>query len=165
MLESSPADHVAARREERLVRVGAAFETDPQSAELMQPAQRPFDDPAVLAQSAAVFGVAMGNHRGNPTRPQGHPMIVRVVCPIGVEQFRVASGTPRLTADRRNRIDEGNQLCDVMTVGRPRNRVPTAAESARPAPRARPTQAPSRWSPPGCNLSHPATRRSLATRS
>lgn len=78
--------------------VGTTLEADPQSAELIKPAQRPFDDPAALAQSAAVFGVSVENGRGNAQDSQSHAMIVRVIRPIRVQQFR-PGGPPPLDMD------------------------------------------------------------------
>jgi len=78
------------------VDVGTTLEADPQSAELIKPAQRPFDDPAALAQSAAVFGVSAGNGRGNPQDPQSHAMIVRVIRPIRVQQVRPGGPPPEV---------------------------------------------------------------------
>ena len=45
------ADDRAAEAEEREVEGVVAFPADPQPSELVEPGERPFHDPAVLAQS------------------------------------------------------------------------------------------------------------------
>lgn len=48
------ADHSTTENEKGLMEVGAAFVADAQAAELMQPTERAFNDPAGLTQAAAV---------------------------------------------------------------------------------------------------------------
>jgi hypothetical protein len=43
--------------------VGSFLITDAQSAKLIEPSERPFHDPTPLAQSASMFGLALGKPR------------------------------------------------------------------------------------------------------
>lgn len=52
-------DHDTSDFQERLMNVGTALVPSPQSAELMQPTDRPLHNPAKYAQAAAVLTVAM----------------------------------------------------------------------------------------------------------
>src|SRR5262245_35344860 len=63
--QESIADADTPQREERLMDVGPSFVADAQSAELMQPAQRPLHDPAVDSQSAAVRCVSFCQKRSD----------------------------------------------------------------------------------------------------
>jgi hypothetical protein len=58
-------DDGVTEREEGLVDVGAAFVTNAQAAELVQPTQRAFDHPASFTQTTAVRGAATGQLVGD----------------------------------------------------------------------------------------------------
>jgi hypothetical protein len=47
--------------------------TDAQSTKLIEPSERPLDDPATSAQSAAMFGVALRKKRGDASVTQTLP--------------------------------------------------------------------------------------------
>ncbi len=117
MFQSSPTDHPACEIDERLVNVGAAFVAGTQAPELMKPAQGPLHDPTSFAQAAAMLRIATGNLRGDPAGPQLHAMTVRIVRTIGVQQRRASAWAPGFAFDRRDGVDEWNQLRDVMAVG------------------------------------------------
>ena len=70
------ANEDAAEFEQCFVYVTAALVADAQTAVLVKPTVRAFHDPAMNAQAAAVPGVAMGDLRGDASRPQGHAMLV-----------------------------------------------------------------------------------------
>lgn len=42
--------------------VCTALETNTETTEVMQPGMRAFDDPAIFAKAAAMFGTALGDH-------------------------------------------------------------------------------------------------------
>ncbi|KML43387.1 hypothetical protein VL15_37525, partial [Burkholderia cepacia] len=43
--------------------VGTALETNGETTEVVQPGIRAFNDPAIFAKAAAMFGTALGDHR------------------------------------------------------------------------------------------------------
>lgn len=49
---------------------------------------RAFDHPTILAESATVFGPALGNHRLDTAISQCLPMSLRVVAAIGIDHAR-----------------------------------------------------------------------------
>jgi hypothetical protein len=104
-LKESETDQDAPEREECFVDVWSSFKADPQTAELMKPAIRSFDDPAKHAQAAAVFRVAFGEHGSNTATPQSHAMGFGIVRAIALNTL----GTPPLStfaADLGNRIHQ-----------------------------------------------------------
>lgn len=66
-LQGVPADQAAAEFEERAVNISAALETNTEAAEVMEPGVRTFNDSAILAKTAAMFGTALGDHRLDTT--------------------------------------------------------------------------------------------------
>lgn len=82
--------------------VDSALPAQVQPAELMQPAQAPLDDPARLAELAAVLGVAMRQHRGDPTPAQLAPMGPGIVRAIALHAVRSTPRESRLTGDGRD---------------------------------------------------------------
>ncbi len=96
--------------------VGATFVADTQATILMQPTQRPFDDPPEYPQSAAVFGTALGQHRRDTASTQFLAMRFRMVSPITLNPLRPMTRSAGLPADRRDRIDQRQQLGHVVTI-------------------------------------------------
>jgi hypothetical protein len=68
--QEAPADQSAPQGQERLVSVCPLFVAHPQSPELIQPSEGPFDHPAPSPQSAAVFGVALRKKRDDASVTQ-----------------------------------------------------------------------------------------------
>lgn len=116
-MEPSPAHHRTTERHERLVDVVTLVETSSQAAELMQQGDRLFNHISKDAQTAAMFLPPTGNRRGDAASRQSHSMRIRVVSPIGHHFLRLAQRRADFAGDRRNRIDQRNQLRHVMTIG------------------------------------------------
>lgn len=96
---------------------GEALESDAQSAKVVQPSNAAFDDPARLAQSAAVGFSATGNLSMDTEGVERPAMFVMIVAAIALDDDRLAQQSPLLTSDRRNGLDQRQQLGDVVTVG------------------------------------------------
>ena len=88
-----------------------------QSAHLMKPADRAFDNPAINSQPASMFGISLRQHRFDSPLPQLVAMRLRVVRPIALHSLRSPTRSTRLAAHRRNGFDERQQLRDVVGVG------------------------------------------------
>ncbi len=88
-----------------------------QTSELMQPGDGALNDPARDAQAAAVLGVATSNERIDAASSQGISMRLRVVATISLHEIGLATRTTRLASDRGNRIDQWQQLRNVVAVG------------------------------------------------
>ena len=98
--------------------VGAALPAQTKTAELVQPAQAPLHDPARLAESAAVLGSTMCQHRADSAPTQLPSMGLRIVRPVALYPVRPAARASGLPADGRHLIHQRQQLSHVVTVRR-----------------------------------------------
>lgn len=96
--------------------VGTAFETNTEATEVMQPSMRAFNDPAIFSKAAAVFGTTLGNHRFDTTIAQRFSMSLGVVSAVGVDHTRSLQWVAAQSANRWNRVDQRQQLRDVVDV-------------------------------------------------
>jgi hypothetical protein len=62
--------------------VGSFLITDSQPPKLIQPGERPLDDPTPSAQSAAMLGVAHGKPRYDAAGTQTSPDCLRVITTV-----------------------------------------------------------------------------------
>jgi hypothetical protein len=62
--------------------VGTLLIANAQSTKLIQPSKGPFHHPATSPQSAAVFGVALGEPRNNVSGTQTLPDCLRVITAV-----------------------------------------------------------------------------------
>src|SRR5487761_2631379 len=117
MLKLTPTDQGVTDFEECFVNAGQPFVSDSEPAKPMQPCDGSFDDPAGFSQAAAVFGSASRNLRLDAWRLESRSMRVRIVAAISLDEVRFALRTPRLARDRGNRLDQRQQLGDIVAVG------------------------------------------------
>ena len=96
--------------------VTAAVVAHEQSFELVEPGEGSLDDPAMAAKPGAVLCLAAGDLRLNAALPELAPANVIVVAAIGAEAIGPSPWTPDLAPDRRDAIDEADQLGAVMAV-------------------------------------------------
>ena len=99
-----------------MVDLGAAFVADEQPLELVQVREGALDDPAVAAKAGAVLGLSARDQRLDAALADEAPVFVVVVAAVG--DHRVGS-TPRSatqTRDRRDRVEQRDQLGDVVAV-------------------------------------------------
>jgi hypothetical protein len=115
VLEEPETDQDAAQCKECFVDVWSSFKADPQTAELMKPTVRAFDNPAKHAQAAAVFGIAFRKHRSNTASPQSLAMGFGIVRSITLNTFG-ASPLSTFAANVRDRIHQRDQLRYVVSV-------------------------------------------------
>ena len=95
----------------------SSFVANAQSAELMKPGDAALDDPARLAQAAAMGRAAFGEFGADATLLQGISMRLRVVTAITLHAFRLLQRSAGLTRQMRDRLDQRQQLRDVVAVG------------------------------------------------
>ncbi len=118
-------DEAAGEFEERLVDVGSPFPADAQAPEAVQPRETPLHNPAVGAQSGAVQGAAAGD--GGRDAAGVVAVDVVAVPAVGEERVRLPARMPDPAADRRDRIEQGQELGDVVAIvagQQDRERVP-----------------------------------------
>src|SRR5258705_2131548 len=105
------------RHEERLVNTGSTFVAQVEATEPMQPGQRAFDDPPRTTEPTAMGLAALAELAVDPAALQRVAMRLRVVAPIALNQVRLADRTTGTSAQRRDRVDQRQQLSDVVAVG------------------------------------------------
>jgi hypothetical protein len=98
------------------VDVGSAFPTDPQAPEAMQPRKASFDHPAVRAQSGAMACSAAGNGRHDAAVADLVAVDVVAVAAIGEQRVGFAARSSDTAADGGDRVEQGQQLGDVVAV-------------------------------------------------
>ena len=82
----------------------------------MQQRDRSFHDPAVHAQAGAVPGATPGEVRGDLEPADLVPVDLVVIAAVGVQVLGAAQWLATLTADRRDGLDQRDQLGDVVAV-------------------------------------------------
>ena len=96
--------------------VRTSLETNTEATEVMQPSMRAFHDPAIFAKATAMFGTAPGDHRFNTAIAQRSSMSLGVVSSIGVDHTRSLQRVASQSANRRNRVNQRQQLRDIVDV-------------------------------------------------
>lgn len=89
---------------------------DAKSFELVQPGEGALDHPADLAESRAVGDAASGDQGFDAAFPQQAAVLVEVVAPVGIQPPRLAAGASPQTPDRGDRVQQWQELRDVMSV-------------------------------------------------
>ena len=96
--------------------MSAAFVADAEAAVLMQPGDRPFDDPAAAAEPGSVRSLRPGDLRLDVPAAQLAPCVARVVGAVAVQLARAVGWSTATAAHRRDRVHECDQLGDVVAV-------------------------------------------------
>ena len=100
-----------------MVDVSPAFESHPEAAELMEPAQGPLHHPPVRPKAAAMGFTALGQHRHDVQPPQCLAQWTRVVGSVTEELLGPLSWSTPLTFQWRYRLDKRHGLGHIMHVG------------------------------------------------
>lgn len=93
--------------------IGAMLKTDAGTSEVMQSGMRARNDPANLYEAAAVRFPEPGDTGWNAVFVQDASVIVTT---IRVDASGTAQWSSANTFERRNRLDQGSQLRDIVTV-------------------------------------------------
>jgi hypothetical protein len=110
------ADQRAGQLEQAEVDVAPALVAGAQSLEGVQPGEAALDDPAVATQPGAVCDAAASDPRRDAAGAQLAAVDVVVVAAVG-EQLPWAPAGPAASApDRRNGVDQRDELGDVVAV-------------------------------------------------
>ena len=101
---------------------GPTFVAHVKTAKSVKPGQRALHDPARAAQAAAVRRPALGELGVDPASMQRIAVRLRIVSSVALDQPRLSHGATRTAAERRNRVDERQQLGNVVAVRRGQQR-------------------------------------------
>jgi len=96
--------------------VGSAFVTNTQSAKLMQPTQRPFDDPPRNAQPTAIFSSPFSKDRLDSLLTEFFTMRLRIVSSISLNTIGFLKRSTWFSSNRRDRFNQRQQLSHIMTI-------------------------------------------------
>src|SRR5689334_17511728 len=121
--QMAPANEATAKREERLMYIGTALEAHAQAPKLMQPCVGAFHYPTRSTQATAMFGTSAGDQRRDAPLQQCGPMRVRVVSTVGLQRFGPALRMAYLSGDRRNAVNQRQQLSHIVIVGAGQNDI------------------------------------------
>lgn len=115
-LDVAVGDQTGGEAEEGFVDVVASFPADAQSAEAVQPGDRPLDHVTEDAQAGAVWLASFGDDGADAALPQQAPVLVVVVAAVCEERVGSASGPADDAGHGRNLVQQGQQLRDVVAV-------------------------------------------------
>jgi hypothetical protein len=99
------------------VNAGAAFIPHRQSAKAMEPRQGALDDPAGSPQATAVRPPTFGELGGDAPRQELVAMRLRIIAAVALDQARFAHRTSGTSPQGRKRVDQRQQLGDVVPMG------------------------------------------------
>jgi hypothetical protein len=98
------------------VDVGAAFIPGAQPLERVQPGEASFDDPPLTAQARAMGDAAAGDPRSDPALSKLSTVDVVVIAAVGEQLPRSSAGAAAPAPNRRDGVDQRDQLGDVVAV-------------------------------------------------
>jgi hypothetical protein len=97
--------------------LGKSFVAHSKTMEIMEPRMSSFDYPSIFSEATAMLGAAPRKNGFDIPIAQFLPVHVGVVSAIGVDDFRLFQRTTANTADGWNRVNERQQLRDVIAIG------------------------------------------------
>jgi hypothetical protein len=98
------------------VNVGATLNANAKTTKVVEPCVSTLDHPAKFAEATAVLGPALCDQRVDAAFAKFAAMWFGGVAAIGVNVFGFLKRPATYTANRRNGIDERQQLGDVVAV-------------------------------------------------
>ncbi len=101
--------------------VGSTLKANAKTTKIVQPCVSTLDHPAEFAESAAVFRTAPGDHRFDTARTKLLTMRLGVIATICVDDLGLAKRSAAYAANWRDRVDERQQLGNVVAVGAGQN--------------------------------------------
>jgi hypothetical protein len=98
------------------VLVGITLPADAKPAELVKPGEAALHDPALGAETGAVVLSPPGDQWLDAPTPELAAVLVVVIAPVGKQPVGASAGTAHLAGDRRNAVDQWQELGDVVAV-------------------------------------------------
>ena len=97
--------------------VRAAFEANAKTTETMEPRVSPFNDPTAFAQAATVFSAPPGDYRSDAALAKSATMRIGIVATVGIDDLGLAKRPAACAANRRDGVDQRQQLRDIVAIG------------------------------------------------
>jgi len=82
----------------------------------MQPGEAALHDPALGAEAGTVLAAPSADQGRDAACPQSSPVAVVVVAAVGEQAAGLLERVPDAAAQRRHRVEQGEQLRDVVAV-------------------------------------------------
>ena len=96
---------------------GCTVKSNPQPSKVVQPAERSLGDPSINSETTSVFFVAASQVWFDAALTKLISMTFRIIGPISVQFVRSMDGMTRFAGNRRDAIDQRNQLRHVVAIG------------------------------------------------
>jgi len=101
--------------------LGESLVADSQTMKIMEPGMRTFDYPSILSESTAMLSAALCQNRFNTPFVQFASVCFGIVSAISIDDLGLLQRAASNAADRWNRVDQRQQLRDVMPIGTGQN--------------------------------------------
>lgn len=99
-----------------------SIKSDSKPSILMKPGETSLDDPSMDTQTASMFGSTLGEYRLDVSGTEFNTMRFGIVSSVRLDNFRALLWSTYFPTYRRNPIDQGKELCDIVSVGTSQNR-------------------------------------------
>ncbi len=96
--------------------LGKSLVANSKTMEIMEPSMSTFDYPSIFSKATAMLSAALCKNGFDAPIAQFLPVCFGVVSAIGVDDLRLLQRAPADATDGWNRVDERQQLCDVMAI-------------------------------------------------
>ena len=97
--------------------LGKSFVAHSKTMEIMEPSMSTFDYPSIFSETTAMLGAALRKNGFDTPIAQFLPVCFGVVSAIGIDDLRLFQRAPANTTNGWNRVNERQQLCDVIAIG------------------------------------------------
>jgi hypothetical protein len=98
------------------MQISAVLPADRETLVRVQPGERALHDPSDRAQPRAMRCTAAADHWAHPPLAQQSPILVMVIAPVAQHRVGLAPRRARLAAYRRDGVQQGDELGDVVAV-------------------------------------------------
>lgn len=92
------------------------FEANAKTTEVVKPRMSTFNNPSEFAQTTAVLGPALGDHRADAALAKLLTMRHRVIATVCVDDFGLLQRSATYALHRWNGVNEWQQLGDVVAI-------------------------------------------------
>jgi hypothetical protein len=98
------------------VLIGVTLPADAEPSELVQPGEAALHHPTLGAQPRSVVLTAPGDQGLDAAGPELATVLVVVIASVGKQSIGALAGTADLAGDRRDAVDQGQELGDVVAI-------------------------------------------------
>lgn len=103
--------------------VCTTFEANAKATEIVEPRVSSFDHPAEFAQATAMLGAPLGDSRSDAALAQASAMRLGIVATIRIDDAWLVQRSATKAANRRHRVNQRQQLGNVVAVCAGQDRV------------------------------------------